>query len=166
MKKANTLLKTFFLVVLGALAMVSCKENSYIYEVNEVSVSPNNSEKNKEKSVEQYVAILYANLFQQALSPDQQVDLANLIASIGDKQIAFETITAKLITDPNIKLPTNEEMRADVSAFVIDTYRRFYVRNPTEAERTYFVNYIESRPHVTPVLIYYAFATSNEYYYY
>ncbi len=164
MKIRNLLLP---LLLCGAsLFLHSCKEKSYIYEVNELEVSPNNSDKNKEKTVEQYVAILYANMFQQALSPDQQVDLADLIASIGDKQIAFEAITAKMITDPDIQLPSNEEMRTDVSSFVTDTYRRFFVRNPTEAEKEYFINYIESRPNVTPVHIYFSFATSNEYYYY
>lgn len=164
--KTKNLLSLSVLVFCLVFSTSSCKEKSYIYEVNELEVNPNNSDKNKEKTVEQYVAILYANMFQKALSPDQQVDLSDLIASIGDKQIAFEAITAKMITDPEIQLPTSEEMRSDIPSFVIDTYKRFFVRNPTESEKEYFVNYIESRPNITPVHVYFAFATSNEYYYY
>ncbi len=157
--------KSIYLFIL-LLAVSACKEKTYYYEVNEVTVLPNNSEKDKEKTVEQFISILYANIYQKAISPDQLVDLTELIASIGDKKIAYETILAKMITDPEVTFPSNAEMRADVGKFVTDTYKRFYVRLPTEAEKTYFTNYIESHPTVTPELIYYSFATSNEYNYY
>ena len=144
----------------------ACKEKSVIYEIDQVTVLPNNAGKDKEKTSEQYVNILYANLFQQALSPSQQVDLAELITSIGDKQIAYETIIAKFMKDPSVSLPSNSEMRNDVGKFVSDMYRRFYVREPTQAEKTFFVNYINSRPNISPEHIYFAIATSNEYYFY
>ena len=149
-----------------SLTVFSCREKSYVYEVNEVTVSPNNAEKDKDKTTNQFVSILYSNLYQQALSPDQQVDLSDLIASIGDKQLAYETTIAKFLTDPDIVLPSPAEMRADPTQFVIDTYRRFLVRTPTQAELAFFVNYIESRPDVTPEMVFVAFATSNEYFYY
>ena len=47
-----------------------------------------------------------------------------------------------------------------------ETYKRFLVREPTEAETTYFKNYINSDPNVTPELVYFAFALSNEYLFY
>ena len=157
---------TFLSFIIILIAMIGCKEEIYVYEVNEVVVNPNNSEKDKEKSVPQFISILYANIYQKALSPDDLVDISELIASIGDKQIAYETILAKMITDPEVEIPTNGEMRADIEKFVIETYKRFYVRLPTEAEKTYFTNYIESNPDVTPVLVYFSFATANEYNYY
>ncbi len=153
-------------VIIVLIAMVGCKEETYVYDVNEVVVNPNNSEKDKEKSVPQFISILYTNIYQKALSPDDLVDISELIASIGDKQIAYETVLAKMITDPDVEIPTNGEMRADIEKFVIETYKRFYVRLPTEAEKTYFTNYIESNPDVTPVLVYFSFATANEYNYY
>jgi hypothetical protein len=146
--------------------MVGCKEETYVYDVNEVVVTPNNSEKDKEKTVPQFISILYSNIYQKALSPDDLVDISELIASIGDKQIAYETVLAKMITDPEVEIPTNGEMRADIEKFVVETYKRFYVRLPTEAEKTYFTNYIESNPDVTPILVYFSFATANEYNYY
>ncbi len=157
---------SLLLFCLSLLTTFSCKEKSYVYEVNEVTVTPNSAEKDKDKTTNQFVSILYSNLYQQALSPDQQVDLSELIASIGDKQLAYETIIAKFLTDPDIVLPSAAEMRADPTQFVIDTYRRFLVRTPTQAELAFFVNYIESRPDVTPEMVYVAFATCNEYFYY
>ena len=161
----NNFYKSIYFI-LFLLTVSACKEKTYYYEVNDVTVLPNNSEKDKEKTVEQFIAILYANIYQKAISPDQLVDLTELIASIGDKRIAYETILAKMITDPDVVFPSNSEMRSDIGEFVVETYKRFYVRLPTEAEKAYFSNYIESHPTVTPELIYYAFATSNEYNYY
>lgn len=157
---------SFLSFVIILITIVGCKEETYVYDVNEVTVNPNNSEKDKEKSVPQFISILYTNIYQKALSPDDLVEISELIASIGDKQIAYETILAKMITDPDVKIPTNGEMRADIEKFVIETYKRFYVRLPTEAEKTYFTNYLESNPDVTPVLVYFSFATANEYNYY
>ena len=153
-----------FIIIL--LAMTGCKEEQYVYEVNDVQVNPNNSEKDKEKTVPQYISILYSNFYQKALSPDELVEITDLVASIGDKLIAYEVILGKMITDPEIVIPTNGEMRSNVEQFVIDTYKRFYVRFPTEAEKTYFTNYIETNPDVTPLLVYFAFATANEYNFY
>jgi len=48
----------------------------------------------------------------------------------------------------------------------VDTYHRFLVRDPTVAEKTWYHNYIAADPHVTPELVYFAFAISNEYLYY
>ena len=57
-------------------------------------------------------------------------------------------------------------MRADIEQFVIKTYKRFYVRKPSEAEKTFFINYIESHPNITAEHLYFSFASSNEYYFY
>jgi len=158
--------KKYFIFFFALLCLFSCKEETYIYEVNDVTIESNNSNKGKEKTPAQYLNILYANLYQKPLSPNQLVDLINLVNSIGDKQVAYETIIAKMMTDPDIQIPSKSSMNADVSGFVTDTYKRFYVRIPTEAEKTYFVNFIQSHPNIGPEHIYFSFATSNEYYFY
>jgi len=148
------------------LAFFGCEERTYIYEVNEVTVTPNDSNKDKEKTIEQFIAILYANLFQKALSPNQLVDATEIVESIGDKQLAYETIIAKLINDPNAVIPSNGQMRNNIEQFVIDTYERFFVRIPTESEKLFFINFIETHPNITPEHVYTSFATSNEYAHY
>jgi len=154
----------FFIIVLFVL--VGCKDDKYIYEVNKVDILPNNADKNKEKTNEQYLNIVYANLYQKALSPDKLVDLSNVIQSIGDKQVAHEIIISKMMNDPDIKLPPLSEMKADPEKFIINTYKRFFVREPTQAEKAFFLNFIKSHPNITPEHIYFAFATSAEYDYY
>lgn len=158
--------KIWGLALCFGLLLPACTENSYVYEVNEIDVEPNNAGKTKEKTSGQYLAILYANLFQKPLSPGDLVDLTDLIASIGDKQVAYETIIAKFLNSSEVIIPSKAEMDTNVSQFVIDTYQRFYVRNPSQGEKAYFINYIESHPDITPELVYFAFATSAEYNYY
>jgi len=154
-------------VVLGfMLSLGACKEKTYIYGVDEVLVQPVDLSGKKEKTPEQYIAILYANLYQRAMSPNQLVQATETITSIGDKQVAYETLISKFMNDPNIKLPSTQHMREDPEAFVIETYKRFFVRVPTEGEKTWMINYIKSHPEVTPEHVYYAFSISNEYYYY
>lgn len=148
------------------LALPACKEKSYVYGVEDILVQPVDLSGKKAKTPEQYIAILYANLYQKAMSPNQLVRCTETITSIGDKQVAYETVISKFMNDPNIKLPTNEFMRTDTDAFITETYARFFVRVPTEAEKTYMINYINSHPEVTPEHVYYAFAISNEYYFY
>ena len=148
------------------LLLFSCKEETYIYEVNDLTVESNNANKGKEKTTEVYLNILYSNLYQKPLSPNKLVELTAVVHSIGDKQVAYETIIAKMMTDPDIQIPSKSSMDADVAAFVVDIYKRFLIRLPTEAEKTYFVNFIQSHPNIGPEQIYYSFATCDEYYYY
>lgn len=148
------------------LLLFSCKENTYVYELTDLEIQPNNAGKTKEKSQEQFINVAYANLYQTALAPNQLVAISDVITSIGDKQVAIETVIAKMMSDPNVQLPSNSEMRADIPRFVEETYKRFFVRIPTEAEKTFFTNFIHSNPQLEPEHVYFAFATSNEYYHY
>lgn len=153
--------------LLAAVCFFSCqKENNYIYEVNQEQVSSELTSKVKLKSNEQFVSILYTNLFQQALPGNQLIDLSNCIESIGDKGLAHRVIVSNFMNRPGVVLPTNDYMRNNADAFIEETYKRFFVRLPSEAEKQWFKNFIQSRPQLTPELIYVAFALSNEYAYY
>ncbi|MEM1322566.1 MAG: hypothetical protein AAGG75_20040 [Bacteroidota bacterium] len=154
------------ILLLSLLSVLACKEKSYVYDVNEVAIGTNNGDKNKLKSNEQFLSILYANMFQKAISPTEMAALASLIRSIGDKQIAYETLVARFMADGAVAIPSDAEMRGDLAAFITATYKRFYVRLPSQAEKTYWVNYLSSRPNITAELVYLAFATSDEYYFY
>jgi hypothetical protein len=142
------------------------KQYDNIYEVNEVSLKPNSSSKVKPKSNEQFVSILYTNLFQQALPGNQLVDLSDCIESIGDKSLAHQVIVSNFMNRPAVILPSNQTMRDNPDEFITATYKRFLVRLPTEGEKLWFTNFIQSNPTLTPELVYVAFALSNEYAYY
>ena len=63
-------------------------------------------------------------------------------------------------------IPSDSLMRADLDLFIEETYRRFYVRDITEAEREFFLNFFMSHPDVSSEMVYTAFSLSNEYQFY
>ncbi len=153
-------------ILTSALLFTGCKKEVFVYEVDPVDLSQGAGDKDREKSNQEYAAILHANLFQTALSPGDLYEIDQCIQSIGDKQLAREVIISNFMNKPGVIIPTDTAMRADPDAFITDTYRRFLVRDPSEAERTWFRNLIVADPHITTELVYYAFALSNEHLYY
>ncbi|MDP6908320.1 MAG: hypothetical protein QF371_02390 [Flavobacteriales bacterium] len=151
---------------LCSVILFSGCEKETIYDVNEETILAPNAGKTKLKSDQQYIAILYANLFQTALSSDNLFEASECVQSIGDKDLVHEVLISNYMNEGGVILPSNQEMRADIDLFITETYHRFLVRNPTEAERQYFKNYINTNPNVTSELVYFSFALSNEYQYY
>lgn len=151
----------------------SCKkEKDTTYGVNALELQPATSGKAKLKTNDQYLAILHANLFQKALSANQIFDLARCMETIGDQELAREVIISNFFNDPTVILPTHKSMWQDMDKFIIDTYKRFLVRNPSQAEKTYLKNFITKNSdvndstRVSPEIVYFSFALSNEYMYY
>ena len=70
----------------------SCQKDDIIYDINQLQSSSYNANKNKQKSIGQYISIVYANLFQTALSSNELVEITRCIESIGDKQVAHEIV--------------------------------------------------------------------------
>ena len=165
----QTLGKTIGWVILILLLVTaqSCKQDDYVvFEIEEQTILPVNAEKDKDKTNVQYISILYTNLFRKAMSPNDMLDALNAIEFIGDKQVAFDILVSKYMNSNEVVIPSDEEMREDPEKFIRDTYKRFFVRQPTQAELTWMKNYINSRQDVTAELIYFAFATSNEHFHY
>ena len=155
------------LVLLISICLFSCKkEPEAQFVLNDVELLPPNATKYKQKTNEQYIAILYSNLFQTSLSANDLFDLNNIIESIGDKELAREVIISNFMNDPSVQLPGAEEMNADIDNFIDDTYVRFLVRFPSEAEHTYLKNYIQGNPYMTPEMVYFSFALADEYMFY
>ena len=161
---ANRYFLLLFLAV--GLLLGACKDETDLYGVEDIGVLPIQSEKDKPKTSAQYISILYTNFFQEAIGPNKMLEAQAAVASIGDKQIAFDILVSKYMNDSRVKLPTDSIMRNHTEQFVRDTYKRFMIRQPTEAELRWMINYIESRPTLTPELVYFAFATSNEHFHY
>lgn len=162
------------LALLLAIGFTSCKKtiiqepifDNIIYNVDTVYVYSSNVEKTKQKTSAQYLSILYADVFQQTIPTNTLADLDELALAIGDKNLANDLVVNVFTNAFGAIIPTDGDMRADVEAFVEDTYRRFYLRKPTEYERFYMVDLINSDPDLSPMLIYSAFAQSNEYLFY
>ena len=156
---------TLLFFCLSVLA-ISCKKDDIIYDVNQVNATSYNANKNKLKTISQYISILYANLFKKALSANELVEITNCIESIGDKEVAHEIILSNFMNKSGVTMPSDSLMRTDVNAFIEQTYKRFYVRDLTEAEREFFLNFFVSHPDVSVEMVYSAFSLSNEYQFY
>ncbi len=159
---------SFLFLFLIGLTFNACKkqENKYEYLVNNEKLLPNNINKTRVKSTDQYVAILYANLFQKALSSNNLFTISQCFDSVGDQILARQILIANLMKKPGVIIPSTADMNADILKFITDTYVRFYVRNPTESEKEYMRKTILADPNITPELVYISFALSDEYMYY
>lgn len=93
-------------------------------------------------------------------------DLSEVRTAIGDKAVADELILNDYVHSPNVQIPTNQQMRADIDQFVEATYLRFFLRLPNAYEKHFLKNAIQNDTQLTPELIYTAFSLSNEYKYY
>lgn len=162
------------MTVLVGLALASCKRtiiqqpvyDNVIFQVDTVYVYSSNVEKTKQKTSSQYLSILYADIFQQTIPTRTLTDLDQLGLALGDKTLANSLVINNFLNALAAIIPTDAQMRSDIPAFVEDTYRRFYLRKPTQYEKHYLINVIEGDPGLTPILIYFAFAQSNEYLFY
>ncbi len=169
-------MKKILLFGLISIFAIACKKNitiekeqvidNVIYELNPQVIYQSSSEKTKQKSAQQFLSILYANLFQISIPQDDLAEFTNVRKANGDKAAIDEIIINSFINDANVIIPTNTAMRSDIEAFIEATYIRFYLRLPTAYEVYYLKNQIEEDIDLTPKLIYTSFALSNEYKYY
>ena len=158
--------KYILFILIFSFCFSACKEEDLVYDINQLQSSSYNANKNKLKSISQYISIVYANLFQQALSSNELVEITRCIESIGDKEVAHEIILSNFMNSQDVILPSDSLMRADLDVFLEDTYKRFYVRDITKAEREFFLNFLNSNPNVSAEMVYMSFALSNEYQFY
>ena len=147
--------------------MFSCTRNVDVqYGVNNVNVYESKSSKIKPKNEAEFISILYTNLYQEAISPLQLFQSQSVLYSIGDQNVAKELVLSNYFNSQSLSIPSDLEMRSSVEKFIEDTYKRFYLRKPSEGEKTYFVQFIQTHPELTVEMVYTAFAASEEYGYY
>ena len=157
--------KYILLVVLISVISSSCKKD-VSYGVEAINTLPPNAQKTKLKTNEQYISILYANLFQKALSVNEMVEITHCIEAMGDKETIHEVIISNFMNKTDVIIPSDSLMRSDISSFLTEAYTRFYVRDITEAEKKYLTQFIEVNPNFTVEMLYTAFSLSDEYQYY
>ncbi|MBT6808393.1 MAG: hypothetical protein HOA52_02770 [Flavobacteriales bacterium] len=157
--------KLLILLLCFPLLFSSCRKDD-VYELNEINATSYNANKNKLKSTNQFISIVYANLFQEALSANELVEISRCIQSIGDKEVAHEIILSNFMNKEGVIIPSDSIMRDDLNLFIEESYKRFFVRDITEAEREFFLSFFESHPNVSAEMVYMAFSLSNEYQYY
>ena len=149
------------------VSILSCnKKVDVSYGIEDIAVYETKAQKQKAKNEAEYISILYTNLFQEAISPATLYQTQNVLYSIGDQNVAKEMLLSNYFNRTDLKIPTEQYMRSNIEGFVIETYKRFLLRTPSEAEKTYFIRYITNNMDVTVEMVYSAFAASDEYGYY
>jgi len=166
--KANTYRLGLGILCFCSLIGSACQPEAdhYIYGLEDTTIETELADKRQLKSMSQYIAVLYSNLFQEGIDPSQLQEIERAIASLGDKTLAKRMVISTLIRKPDSLVPSMVEMRQDIELFIEETYVRFLVREPTQAELIFMRNFIQSRPELEPHIIYTTFALSNEYQYY
>lgn len=156
----------YIILFITLLTFASCAKEEYRYGLTSTDILQPSANKDKVKTAEQFVAVLYVNLFQKAISTKELVELERLIRSVGDKRLIYELIISSFLNDPDVIIPSDSEMRADIKTFLEETYQRFYVRKPSQLELEYFKNYLENNSNVNPEMVYFSFAISDEFFFY
>lgn len=156
-----------FLAAVAVMALAACERPTEAhYVLEDYGVEAASAGKDRAKSPEQWVSIVYTNLFQTGLPANDQFDIAEVFESIGDQDVAREVILSNFFNEDGVMLPSAAEMHANPDAFIEETYIRFFVRQPTTAERTFMRGFLAENPELTPELVYLAFGLSEEYQYY
>ncbi len=157
---------TLFAAAAATALLQACRKENDIFELETPILAADNSSKTKLKTNEQFINILYTQLFQTAPTEDYLGALSTILTSIGDQLLAREIVIANFFNSSDVQLPGNDVMRSDIGSFVDETYKNFYLRLPGAAEKAWVTRFIETQPDFTPELVYFAFALSNEYLFY
>ncbi|MCH1576615.1 MAG: hypothetical protein L7S67_10095 [Flavobacteriales bacterium] len=136
------------------------------YGLQPLELASSTADKDRVKTIDQWISILHADLFGTALGSAELFDIKQAFQSVGDQEVARESLVASFMQNPDVQLPALESMLTNPDNFVEEAYVRFLVRYPTQAERTWMRNYIQNTPTVTPELVYSSFALSTEYLHY
>lgn len=158
------------LLALVLLTLVYCKKDKIEkYEIVQTPSYGDNLEKDKSKTNIEFHSILSTNLFQKPANINVLSRTDRVMQSCGDKTLINEVIISNYMNTSSVILPSKQRMFDSTEKFVEETYIRFFIRRPTEAEKTWFINYIQSNknnPSFSPELVYTAFAASDEYMFY
>jgi hypothetical protein len=157
----------FFPALLLLILATACTKNERLsYGLLDQELYEDKTLKTKNKSESEYISILYTNLYQKPISPNELYKTQNVVYSIGDRTLAYEMLLSNYFNQGSVQIPSNNKMRSGLDSFILETYKRFYLRYPSEAEKTWFRNYIEANPDATVEMVYTAFAASDEYSFY
>lgn len=156
------------IVIVGlVLLAMSCKKEKFSeFGVDEQLIQDEKTSKIKNKSEAEYISILYTNLYQKPISPNQLFKTQNVLVSIGDRNVANEMLLSNYFNTGLVQIPSNTDMRSNIDSFVENSYKKFFLRYPSEAEKLFFKNYIGNNAKVSVEMVFTAMSVSNEYQYY
>ena len=154
--------------IFSVLLLFSCKkEKNVIYQLNDVTIEKNSTNKNHLKSTTEFISIAYSDIFGTIISTNKLADLTTIYKAFGDKKLIEQMVIKNFLNEPTIQIPQiDRSSMSTINNFVTDAYKKLYNRNPDEYELWFVADLITKDDDLTAELVYYSLMTSNEYRYY
>jgi len=158
----------YLLAACLAAGLLACKDvqKERVYELQDVTVQQATAGKQNLKNDVEFLSVVYSDLFGRPITTEQINTLSTLYLSIGDRNMVIDMVIRDFLNEADVQIPAASVMRGDPAKFIEDTYKKFFVRRPTEYEKWYWVELIRKNETLKPDMVYYSFLTSKEYKYY
>jgi hypothetical protein len=155
------------LFLLFTIAFFSCsEEKKYQYGIDPVDVNQGGGQKTNQKSTTEFISIAYSDLYGTVIPQTKLVNLSVAYSSFGDLKVIEKRIIANFLNDTTINLPATPAVNGDTTLFITNAYKKFFNREPNEFEKFKWQELISTNTSVTPMTIYFALMTSDEYRFY
>ncbi len=152
------------IILLMSWLITSCDDQgNVIFGLEDVTIKQEGIEKPNIKTNIEFISIAYSDLIGKSITSDELSALSLAYDSFGDSKTIEDLIIRNILRRPDATIPNEVQMRNNIDQFVIDTYRKFFNRDPNEFEQWFLTTEIEKNPDVTPEVVYYGIMTSNEY---
>ena len=134
----------YIIYILLLIVLSSCKRDpSYIFEVNDVTVTASTGEKNRLKTDIEFVSIAHTDIFGSNISSNNLENIVTTYKSFGDKSLTIEMIIRKFIDDGGVNITAiDKSSNTSIESFVINTYKKLYNREPDAFEKWYLSDLI------------------------
>ena len=161
-------MKNFKLIfaIIGLAGIISSCKKEYVYEVNDVRVTQPGGAKDNVKTTTEFISIVYSDLFSTNIPTVTLLYVQQSYEAFGDKKLIEDRIVRHFLNSPSVQIPADAAMRANIPLFVDETIQKFFNRKPDAFENYFISDIISSNTSITPMMVYYACMTSNEYRYY
>ena len=158
----------YIIYILLLIVLSSCKRDpSYIFEVNDVTVTASTGEKNRLKTDIEFVSIAHTDIFGSNISSNNLENIVTTYKSFGDKSLTIEMIIRKFIDDGGVNITAiDKSSNTSIESFVINTYKKLYNREPDAFEKWYLSDLIANDDVINAEMVYFSMMTANEYRYY
>ena len=155
-------------LIVSVLILFSCKkEKNVTYQLNDVTIEQNSTNKDHLKSTTEFISIAYSDIFGTIISTNKLADLTTIYKAFGDKKLIEQMVIKNFLNEPTNLIPVIDTTSVTtIKDFVTDAYKKLYNRNPDEYELWFVTDMITKDNNLTAELVYYSLMTSNEYRYY
>ena len=165
MRQSFSFLRILLSVFIIAAVFSSCKKE-YIYELKDETVTQPGGSKDNVKTTTEFISIVYSDLFNTNVPTDSLLFVQQAYDAFGDKKLIEDRIVRHFLNSPAVQIPSDASMRADIPGFVNQTIEKFFNRTPDAFENYFISDIIRQNSSITPMMVYYACMTSDEYRYY